>query len=226
MSREGNVKKETIERAQALDKAYFGDRPLDQLVAVLSSQMRAMERELTTTNIRRQSGDLLFVLVAMARSKGWELDELLDEATTKIANRREGRHYYEAHVTIEPAFGARLELFRALCQAQQFHVATLVMRKRKTAKPKSSDEDAFCTGRSISYSDIEVRMFKLVASLKENGFIVRRYKIENTVLDSRHDDSRFELPKEWLPEKERNPKAPAAGALPGRRNGVAKPSTQ
>lgn len=212
------IMKETLlKEVEKLDKEYFGTRPLPRLIAALSAQVDSMAKEPTSVNVRKQTGDALFVIVSIARNMGWDLDELLDEVIVKVKNRKESRHYYEAHVTIEPVFGKRLEEFKRICSTFQFHVATLLMQKRKTATPARSTNDAFCTGRSISRSDIEDRMFGLVRALKNAGFEVWRWKTESTLTDSRYDDSLFPLHKEKLPEKERNPRAPAAGALSGRK---------
>lgn len=210
------MKQETLEIARRIDEAYFGNRSIEQLLAVLFSQVESLRREPTITNSQVQTGDILFVLVAMARNLGWDLNQLLQDTITKIENRRRNRHYYEAHVTIEPIFGKRLDEFRAVCAEFGFHVATLLMQKRKKDSPKRSKNDSFCTGRSISYSDMETRMLRLVAALQAHGFQVWRYKIESTLLDSRYDDSKLPLNKDVIPEKETSPRAPADGALAGR----------
>ncbi|MBI4118486.1 MAG: hypothetical protein HY455_03060 [Parcubacteria group bacterium] len=211
------MKPETIARAQAVDETYFGNRPLDQLVAVLLSQVESLRKEPTRLNIQAQTGDIQFVLVSIARNEGWDLDQLLADTTTKVENRRRGRHYYEAHITINPVFGRKLEHFIEVCKPYEFRVATLLMQKRKRDTPRRSKNDSFCTGRSISYSDIETRMLALVAKLKAAGFHVQRFKIESTLLDSRYDDSKFPLDLAKLPEKEITPRAPASGALSGRK---------
>jgi len=125
------------------------------------------------------------ILTALARNKGWELNDLLEEAVVKLENRRSARHYYEAHVTFDPVFGELHEVFRRIAKAYKFHVATLLMQKRKEDTPEMSKNDAFCTGRSVSYSDMEDRMLALVRVLTKAGFLVHRYKIESTLLDSR-----------------------------------------
>lgn len=127
-------------------------------------------------------------------------------------------HYYEAHITIEPVFENKLEIFKNICHDYKFRVANLYMQKRKKDTKIRSKNDAFCTGRSISYKDMEQRMLSLVQELTIKGFQVWRYKIESTLLDSRYDDSKYILNKNYLPEKEKFPKAPADGALIGRKN--------
>ncbi len=208
--------KETLDRARNIDETYFGNRSLLQLLAVLFSQVDSLRREPTKVNSQVQTGDILFVLVSMARNLGWSLDELLDSTNTKIENRRQSRHYYEAHVTVEPIFGRNFEKFKNICAEFGFHVATLLMQKRRKDTPKRSQHDSFCTGRGISYTDIETRMLRLVVKLQSAGFKVWRYKIESTLLDSRHDDTKLPLDRSALPEKEVLPRAPADGALPGR----------
>lgn len=211
------LRDETLRRAQQLDKKYFGNRGIDRLVKALFAQARAMKSEPTKTNIRKQAGDMLFVLAALERNTGWPLDELLSDAIQKILKRRRDRHYYEAHVTIEPVFGERREEFTKIAREYGFHVAELLMQKRKKDSPIRSSKDAFCTGRSISSADLEDRMVELVRALKAARFQVWRYKIESTVLDSRYDDSLIPLHQGALPEKERKPGSPAEGALSGKK---------
>ncbi len=211
------MKEESLREVETLDRDYFGKRPLPRLISALMAQIVSMQKEPTTVNVRKQLGDTLFVAVSIARNMGWDLDELLEEVIVKVKNRKAERHYYEAHVTIEPVFDERHACFTAICNKYDFHVATLLMQKRKTATPTRSLNDAFCTGRSISYSDIEDRMLLLVEELSTLGFDVHRYKIESTLLDSRYNDKKHRLNKGRIPEKERTPRAPADGALAGRK---------
>lgn len=180
--------------------------------------MDSLEDSPTLANAYVQTGDLFFALVSMARNQGWDLEDLIGSAIGKVQRRREERHYYEAHVTIEPVFEERLETFKVICRENRFHVAQLLMKKRASDTEERSSNDSFCTGRGTSYADLEGRMLALVLTLKERGFKVWRYKIESTLLDSRYDDTKLPLDKEGMPEKERNPKAPADGAEAGRRN--------
>lgn len=85
--------------------------------------------------------------------------------------------YYECHVTIEPVFGKRLEEFKQLCTIWGFRVAKLVMEKGPNRK------DSFCTGRSKSVEDLELRMSNLIIALQRCEFKIFRYKIENCILD-------------------------------------------
>lgn len=110
--------------------------------------------------------------------------------------------YFESHITVEPVFEERLEQFVMLCKQQNFQVAKLLMQKRASDNPERSKNDSFCTGYSQSIDDLQERMVKLLSSLKENNFQIWRFKIENIVLDSRHDDKIFRLDKAILPEKE------------------------
>lgn len=101
---------------------------------------------------------------------------------------RTGWRYYEAHVTIEPVFDDRLEDLVRIANANGFRVADLLMKKRKDATAVRSDCDTFCTARHEDRAMIEMRTSNAVRSLTAAGFVVWRYKIEDTIIDSRHDD--------------------------------------
>lgn len=210
------MKDETIQKACDVDSRYFGEVSVRRSLAAITSQVESMVELPTEANVREQTGDLMFAVVSLARNQGWDLDTLLAEATTKIERRRRERHYYEAHVTVEPVFEERLEQFKATCRQHKFHVATLLMQKRKEDTEERSKNDSFCTGRGVSYSELQTRMFALMTALKAEGFKVWRYKIESTLLDSRYNDEKFPLDRESLPEKERQPRAPADGSFEGR----------
>ncbi len=212
------MNEELLKKVEELDKEYFGARTLDQFMSALMAQIQSIKKEPTTVNTRKQVGDLLFIIVSLARNMKWDLGELLQEVVHKVENRRADRHYYEAHVTIDPVFDDRLKQFDAIARAHGFRVATLLMQKRKEATPERGVNDSFCTGRSISYSDIKDRMIALLTALRDEGFRVWRYKIESTLLDSRYDDAEFQLDHREIPDKEMKPSAPATGALPGRKH--------
>ena len=207
---------ETVQKASDLDEKYFGDVTLERSVEVINAQAESMLPGSTKTNVYEQAGDLLFALVSLARNQNWNLERLLQDATAKVERRRSSRHYYEAHITVEPVFEERLNQFKVICHDYKFHVAILLMQKRKGDTEERSKNDSFCTGRGISYTDIKKRMLALVDRLEKEGFKVWRYKIESTLLDSRYDDTERPLDKKELPEKETNPRAPADGALAGR----------
>ncbi len=210
------LKEEVVELAAKLDEEYFGDVTLERSVEVINSQAESMMPVNSKTNVYEQAGDLLFALVSLSRNQGWNLERLLQDATAKVSKRRDSRHYYEAHVTVEPCFDSDLERFKVICHDYKFHVAKLLMQKRKDDSVERSKSDSFCTGRGISYTDIERRMLSLVERLGKEGFKVWRYKIESTLLDSRYDDTKYPLDQKELPEKEKNPQPPADGALAGK----------
>lgn len=91
--------------------------------------------------------------------------------------------YYEAHVTIDPVFDAQRELAAFLAKDWQFRLAKLYMDKGVP-----NQKDTFMTGHGMELNDIKMRTINLVGSLKRHGFNVRRYKIEDTILDSRTND--------------------------------------
>lgn len=99
--------------------------------------------------------------------------------------------YYECHITIDPVFDERLEQFTNLCSQEKFKVAKLFMQK---GVPSSLD--SFCTGHDNDYQRMHKRMSSLVALLGGNQFVVRRYKIEAVIFDTRrHGESNAPTPE-------------------------------
>lgn len=97
--------------------------------------------------------------------------------------------YLEAHVTIEPVFDERREKAAEIAASFGFRLADLLMKKEREATEQRSDKDTFMTGHSQSKSDINSRTIRLVATLTAEGFKVWRYKIEDTLVDSRNADT-------------------------------------
>jgi hypothetical protein len=95
---------------------------------------------------------------------------------------------YESHVTVEPVFDDRLELFKQVCSEHKFRVAKLLMKRNGSASLEDSQKDSFCTGHAKNPGELMFRMSQLIIDLKARGFSVWRYKIEAVVLDSRHSD--------------------------------------
>lgn len=93
--------------------------------------------------------------------------------------------YFESHVTIEPLFDERLDAFKELCRSWGFHVADLLMKKRDKDTAERSRFDTFATTRGRYFEDIQRQTMCLVESAQLAGFIVWRYKIENTLVDVR-----------------------------------------
>ncbi len=93
--------------------------------------------------------------------------------------------YYEAHITIEPVFGERLVEAKAICEEGAFRIAELLMRKRQEDTPERSKYDTFATSSGGNLLDIGIRTRDTVVALKLAGFKVWRYKIEDTLIDSR-----------------------------------------
>ena len=97
--------------------------------------------------------------------------------------------YYEAHVTIEPIFDDARESAAITAQQFGFKLAKLLMQKRVADAPEQSKFDTFMTSHSRDFEDIVNRTKELVAALKNKGFSVWRYKIEDIVVDSRIEDT-------------------------------------
>lgn len=89
--------------------------------------------------------------------------------------------YYEVHVTIEPVEQERYTLFKSLSSKQKFWCSEWMLKKEEGF-------NFFATTRGKDYTETYNRMVKLIIDLIQNGFKVMRYKIEDTVLDSKIDD--------------------------------------
>lgn len=100
----------------------------------------------------------------------------------------EVRLYLEAHVTIEPVFDERREQAAEIAQRYKFKLADLLMKKRAEDTAERSGKDTFMTGHSKSKVDIAARTMALVRTLQASGFKVWRYKVEDTLIDSRNAD--------------------------------------
>lgn len=96
--------------------------------------------------------------------------------------------YFESHVTLEPLFGTNLEKAKEITETYGFHMADLVMKKSANETGTPNSEDSFCTGRSPIYKQLLDRTGLVCKKLTENGFKVYRYKIENTLLDTKVDN--------------------------------------
>lgn len=98
--------------------------------------------------------------------------------------------YFESHITIEPVFGERLDLFEKLCRDKNFRAAKLLMQKDRKDTGERSSKDSFCTGHDKVYGSLFLRMLDLKESLKMNGFEVWRCKIEAILFDEKFERSK------------------------------------
>ena len=100
----------------------------------------------------------------------------------------ESKLYYECHITIEPVFDERLALADCISDKNYFRVADLLMQKRHEDLPTRSKFDTFMTGRHKNDQILRDRMLSTIKDLQSHGFVVWRYKIEDTICDSKLDD--------------------------------------
>lgn len=92
---------------------------------------------------------------------------------------------FEAHITIEPVEGDRLDLLHCLVNHYGFRVADLVMVKQRRVTEERSTRDAFCTGWGNDSADLKLDVLNLKMDLEGQGFKVWRWKIEETIEDWR-----------------------------------------
>jgi len=93
--------------------------------------------------------------------------------------------YYEAHITIDPVFDRRRQQAEEIAKTHRFRLAKLIMRKSEADKEQVAKDDTFMTSNRASYIDLSVDLRNCVKELQMNDFVVRRYKIEDTLVDSR-----------------------------------------
>lgn len=91
--------------------------------------------------------------------------------------------YYEAHVTIDPVPEDQRETLQKMVTPDKFKLAKLLMDKGVP-----SQLDTFMTGHGKDLEDITSRVKNVCETLIKSGYKVRRYKIEDTILDSRFKD--------------------------------------
>lgn len=96
--------------------------------------------------------------------------------------------YYECHITIDPVFGEERDRLARIIKPFKFKLAKLVMKKSKGDEYKDSQLDTFMTGHGKYYSKLKVRMVNCIEVAKIEGYNIRRYKIEDTIIDSKHED--------------------------------------
>lgn len=98
------------------------------------------------------------------------------------------RLYYEAHITIDPVPESEREEVEAIAAQFDFRLAKLLMDK---GQPNS--KDAFMTVRSGDLDEIKGLVRRCVSRLSVCGYRVRRWKIEDTLFDSRAGDGLGDL---------------------------------
>ena len=96
--------------------------------------------------------------------------------------------YYEVHVTIEPVFGKDLDIVENIATCHGFKVADLLMLRNREATEERSNKDTFMTTRGKSFDDCVKRTCNLIGELQDNGVKVWRYKLEDTLFDSKIED--------------------------------------
>lgn len=99
-----------------------------------------------------------------------------------MSKSEESRLYYEAHVNFPHASDEQREQVAEFCsRLPSWRLATFEMHK-------SRQPTGFCTGRSKRLDDIKSEVSQMAAWLKEKDIEVLRWKIEDTLFDSNHDD--------------------------------------
>jgi hypothetical protein len=102
--------------------------------------------------------------------------------------------YFEVHITLDPVFDQQRNLAAAIGLRWGFRLAELIMRKETGAPEQPHQDDTFMTARGTDWNETRRRTIATVLDLQRAGFKVRRYKVENTLVDSNYED-RYQLLK-------------------------------
>lgn len=146
--------------AQRLTAALTGNGiPYEKLADLVYGELRTVAQEL-------KRGDWI---------------ELPGGVTVERDPARSTQLYFEVHVTLDPVFEHRRERAETIARAYGFRLAKLTK-----ANGGEHTDDAFMTGRGTDYEVMRKTTCDLVGFLKREGFNVRRYKLENTLVDSKH----------------------------------------
>ncbi len=104
----------------------------------------------------------------------------------------ESRLYYEAHITLEKgAFTLTTEaehILEKICEENDLRPSTFLL-----LKPEDPEPHAFVSCRDKSLRSICEKVRKAVRELNREGFKVKRWKVEDTVLDSNRGDELHHL---------------------------------
>lgn len=92
---------------------------------------------------------------------------------------------YEVHITIDPVFGDRRITAERIGKDYGFKLANLLMIKEPTVTEESTT-DTFMTGHFMEFPIAEQSARELVFHLNNAGLVVRRYKIEAIIVDSKY----------------------------------------
>ena len=105
------------------------------------------------------------------------------------------RLYYEAHVTIEPLTDETRPVVENLCSRLGFKIAEFLMQRAAPGQEDvpANDPNSFTSARDVSSQKIGQRVRALVLCLRAMGVEVRRYKIEDTMLDTKHEDDLLDV---------------------------------
>lgn len=94
------------------------------------------------------------------------------------------RLYYEAHITVEAAPDDEWGRFSHSARVSGW-------RASRFSEDEVDDMDGkwFLSTRDIDYDKIKDDIISAICWMEDNGFQVLRYKIEDTLLDSKHGDT-------------------------------------
>lgn len=113
-------------------------------------------------------------LIAKVEARNVSSDNLPSDVRSRL--------YYEAHVTVEPQVGETFrERLENVAKDKGWHVSSFLMLKH-------DNYDAFISFRGESLRKTCEAVQDVVRTLERCGFTVTRWKIEDTLFDSKRGD--------------------------------------
>lgn len=85
--------------------------------------------------------------------------------------------YFEAHITIEPVYGERLNKLEDICDQLGWRISKFL------TYTNIDEPNAFISYRLDDMADIYENTISMYWALINNAFVVKRYKIEDILLD-------------------------------------------
>lgn len=93
------------------------------------------------------------------------------------------RLYYEAHITVPPLTEKDSEGLDKLCKGSIWHRSTFELHKNGEVP------NGFVSARAATRTEILDAMAAMLATLQQAGFEILRFKVEDTLLDSKRGDT-------------------------------------
>lgn len=107
-------------------------------------------------------------------------------SVSQLYSRYTTDHYFEAHITLAPETGVKYDLLGHLADSMLFRVSKLYLKNSDGSVGAPWRDDIFISTREKNFNTIVGLVDLMIEKLREAGFTVRRYKIENILVDVKY----------------------------------------